>query len=444
MFEELITQAQTFLSGVPPWLYAILAGGAVAGWDRIKNWGHQLSTHLVESVEMDGDLSGEFLSYLSEIGSTSPFGSKGYLVISEKVRSKRKQMWLLARWVPQKASMTVWIPHPWFPRLKAPVWIGREDSGVAMVFRFIRGTIKVEDTLRQLVEKVNSRTQGRYRVIRCTGAGHQSGGDKENRRTNTVSANNFTRLPATAFYVDVDGDDIGDPKHQGAPEDLWWGSESKPVLDDAKAWIERRAWYHDRGIPWRRGYLLNGVPGTGKTSLARALAIALDIPLYSVDLGSMSNLDVSETWESVRQNTPAVVLIEDIDSVYVGRTPVHPNQQMGLPPTFDALLNCIDGANPNDGVLTVITTNNLSAVDIALGGERSPSGEVEEGKAGRRPGRVDKVVHLPSEIDLGGARFLAEKMLEGPEQVEKALTQSQGCTPAMFVEKLVLLAQEDS
>jgi chaperone BCS1 len=40
------------------------------------------------------------------------------------------------------------------------------------------------------------------------------------------------------------------------------------LLDDANEFLRSEQWYADRGIPWRRGYLLHGCPGSGKTSLS--------------------------------------------------------------------------------------------------------------------------------------------------------------------------------
>jgi len=57
------------------------------------------------------------------------------------------------------------------------------------------------------------------------------------------------------------------------------------LLTDARWFYESRQWYADRGVPWRRGYLLYGPPGTGKSSLIRAVASELNCDIATLDLG---------------------------------------------------------------------------------------------------------------------------------------------------------------
>lgn len=437
----MIESMQQFLGSVPPWLYAILAGAAVASWSHIRSLASRALTHLVDRVYLDADLAAELMTHLSRNADVSRFGGRGYLVLNKYVRTQRKQAWLLARWLSKEGILTFWVKHPKFG-IRLPVWVDRGKNGEQMTFRFLRGTLIIEDTLRTLVENVNNRSAGRYRVIRCVGTGRGSGGNDNNPRSLTEDGNGFTRLPTTAFFLDVDPDDLGTPTHQGGPKDLWWSKDSEEILEDSRTWSKRRQWYHDRGIPWRRGYLLHGEPGTGKTSVARAIAIDQDLPLYNMDLGSMDNSTMEAYWQQVRGNSPCLVLIEDIDSVYTGRKPVQANPQLGTPPTFDALLNAIDGADPNDGVVTIITTNNLDAVDVALSGRCNPDGTVAEQER-PRPGRIDRVIKMPSTISREGRVLLAEKTLRDfPELVEKVVKEGANDTPAQFVERTITAAQE--
>src|SRR3990167_1157895 len=84
------------------------------------------------------------------------------------------------------------------------------------------------------------------------------------------------------------------------------------LLKDARWFLLSSNWYADRGIPYRRGYLFYGEPGTGKTSLAHVLASEIDIPLYFLPLGSVKDDDdLNEEFLQVKPRS--ILLIEDID-----------------------------------------------------------------------------------------------------------------------------------
>jgi hypothetical protein len=197
-----------------------------------------------------------------------------------------------------------------------------------------------------------------------------------------------------------------------------------PALVDVSreigTWSRDRAWYADHGLTWRRGYLFEGAPGCGKSSLARAEAEDLDLPVHVLDLATMSNQDLRDAWNKVVDSTPCMVLIEDIDAVFHGRENVTKGSagmmaSGGL--TFDALLNVLDGVQRADGVLTIVTTNHLDKVDPALR---------------NRPGRIDRVVHFEA-LDHAGRVKIAARIL-GDDRAERAALEHSELSAAAFTE----------
>lgn len=150
------------------------------------------------------------------------------------------------------------------------------------------------------------------------------------------------------------------------------------LFEDIDEFLSSRSWYHQMDIPYRRGYLLHGEPGNGKTSLVKTIASKFDLNIYIIDLNS-ETLDEKDLINSLSQILPnSLLLLEDIDRVRIISDESKENPDRTQKLSFSDLLNSLDGICSPDSLIIVMTTNNLDKLDAAL----------------IRPGRVDHKIHI--------------------------------------------------
>jgi chaperone BCS1 len=173
------------------------------------------------------------------------------------------------------------------------------------------------------------------------------------------------------------------------------------ILEDIRGFISSRTWYLDRGIPYRRGYLLHGPPGTGKSSFIQALAGELDydIAVLNVSERGMTDDKLNHLLTKVPPRT--LVLLEDADAAFINRRIVDADGYSGPTVTFSGLLNALDGVASAEERIMFLTTNHVDRLDEAL----------------IRPGRVDMSVKLGHatqyQIEKLWDRFYAEFDVDG-------------------------------
>ena len=160
------------------------------------------------------------------------------------------------------------------------------------------------------------------------------------------------------------------------------------VLDDMRWFYSAMDWYAERGVPWRRGYLFHGPPGTGKSSLIRVIASELSLDIATLDVGraTLTDDDLREAMMSAPKRS--LIAIEDVDAVFTQRE--GGEKRSGV--SFSGLLNAIDGVAAQEGRALIMTTNHKDKLDPAL----------------IRPGRADVHTELGL-VNAETARRLFEK-----------------------------------
>lgn len=151
------------------------------------------------------------------------------------------------------------------------------------------------------------------------------------------------------------------------------------ILADMKDFLSSEKWYHERGIPHRRGYLLYGSPGSGKSSVIQALAGELDYNIATLNLSERGLTDDRLNYLLTKVPQRTIVLLEDADAAFSNRrTQIDTDGYQGANVTFSGLLNAIDGVSSVEERLLFLTTNHVDRLDEAL----------------IRPGRVDMTVQV--------------------------------------------------
>eukprot|EP01119_Soliformovum_irregulare_P011426 TRINITY_DN2855_c0_g1_i2.p1 TRINITY_DN2855_c0_g1~~TRINITY_DN2855_c0_g1_i2.p1 ORF type:complete len:544 (-),score=185.34 TRINITY_DN2855_c0_g1_i2:46-1512(-) len=148
------------------------------------------------------------------------------------------------------------------------------------------------------------------------------------------------------------------------------------IITDVQRFSKSEDWYNQHGIPYRRGYLLHGPPGTGKTSFLLALAGHLRKPICMLSLSAPELNDTN--LNSLLTSAPmgSIILIEDVDSAFTEKRDKNDDDSNRV--TFSGLLNCLDGITSQEGNLIFMTTNHIERLNEAL----------------IRPGRVDMKLHI--------------------------------------------------
>ncbi|PKC74615.1 26S proteasome subunit P45 [Rhizophagus irregularis] len=144
--------------------------------------------------------------------------------------------------------------------------------------------------------------------------------------------------------------------------------------------------YEEMGIKPPKGVILYGVPGTGKTLLAKAVANQTSATFLRVVgseliqkfLGDGPKL-VRELFRVAEEHAPSIVFIDEIDAIGTKRYDSNSGGEREIQRTMLELLNQLDGFDSRGDVKVIMATNRIESLDPAL----------------IRPGRIDRKIEFP-------------------------------------------------
>jgi chaperone BCS1 len=179
-----------------------------------------------------------------------------------------------------------------------------------------------------------------------------------------------------------DWEPFGEPRTRREFESVILDKDmAQRILADVNEFLDSRDWYALRGVPYRRGYLLHGPPGCGKTSYIMALAGKLEYDICQMNLSNSALSDERLGYLLNVAPPKSIILLEDVDAAFLSREDIDLNRSayQGLGRvTLSGMLNVLDGVASSEGRVLFMTTNYPEKLDPAL----------------TRPGRVDMKYYI--------------------------------------------------
>jgi transitional endoplasmic reticulum ATPase len=168
------------------------------------------------------------------------------------------------------------------------------------------------------------------------------------------------------------------------------------LIEDIDGFFNNQELYTKLSVPWKRGLILHGVPGNGKTISIKAAINTLSSrsdPVPSLYVKSFDDnchgakYAIRMLFAHARVMAPCLLIFEDLDSLVTDKTRSY-------------FLNEVDGLESNNGILMIGSTNHLDSLDPAIS---------------KRPSRFDRKYHfqLPAEEERAAyCRFWRDKLAD--------------------------------
>ncbi|MGH9190808.1 MAG: ATP-dependent metallopeptidase FtsH/Yme1/Tma family protein [Acidimicrobiales bacterium] len=271
-------------------------------------------------------------------------------------------------------------------------------------------------------------------ALRATRPGGRFGQFRGDRRSRAAA----TTAGGAETPFQVNKIDRKDPTSSGEPvvtfADVAGLEEPIAELREVVEYLRDPQRFQALGAEMPRGVLLYGLPGCGKTLLARAVAGETGVPFYFVSATSfvekfvgLGAARVRQLFETAKRTSPCIVFIDELDAI--GR---HRNADQSGDREFDHTLNQLlvelDGFLSTSGVMIMAATNRPELIDAAL----------------LRPGRFDRRVHIDRPDRDGREKILRLHASRRPISRRVDWSEVASSTPGLSAAELANIVNEAS
>ena len=210
--------------------------------------------------------------------------------------------------------------------------------------------------------------------------------------------------------------------------------EATEELAEIVGFLKQPERYQRLGGMIPRGVLLTGLPGTGKTLLARAVAGEADVPFFSLSASEFVEMIVGvgasrvrDLFEQAKKDAPAIIFIDELDAIGRARgAGVMGGSNDEREQTLNQILTEMDGFTGTEGVIVISATNRPEILDPAL----------------LRPGRFDRRVAVSPPDQAGRHKILEVHTRSVPLDEDVDLSSLAASTPGMVGADLRNLVNE--
>lgn len=139
------------------------------------------------------------------------------------------------------------------------------------------------------------------------------------------------------------------------------------IISHIDSFLSNEKLYKDRSIMYKTGILLYGDPGTGKTSLANAIATYYKCNLIIVDMSTFNTLNISRLTAAINADSDRyIILLEDIDTMFTSLNREDADIDKDDKKAVNRLLQFLDSNTSPTNVIFVATTNHIEVLDEAI------------------------------------------------------------------------------